>query len=152
MTLERVQFIVAFWQRLTGRDAPKRLAISTKIGNNCGIFFRGEIEIHPDRATDLTVFHELAHLEQWQDGRLTFRMEPRRLLPIPCFDDFYPPPKEVLQDYYHCLYEHESGKHFFNGEPVDALPYDEQPAELEAQRIAERRLTTFRTLIYQNNR
>jgi hypothetical protein len=122
LTLERAKFIAAFWQKTTGRRAPLSIEM-LKIPRCIGAFYQGSIFLHPTRADDLTMFHELAHLEQWQDGRLVF-------VPDPLMGNSSNP-------------RFEPGYYMFDGVPVHEKPYDEQPAEIHAKMVAAERLENF---------
>lgn len=86
MNEQRVTEIIGFWKQKTGRAGPKKISFDGE-SLNSGLFHQGEISLHPKWADEEVVFHELTHLEQFQDGRLL---------------------------------------------RVENLPYEEQPAELEA--------------------
>lgn len=131
MNEEQVNVIVEFWKRTTGRAAPKKISLKM-LNGYAGGFHLGEIEIHPIWADDETVFHELAHLEQWQDGRLTYDFKP--------IVSAYP--REVLQDPYHCYYTPAESR--FEGRPAKELPYKEQPVEIDARKVAKERVSRFR--------
>lgn len=132
MNEQQVNVIVEFWKKTTGRVGPKKITFEM-LPTACGVFCFGDIILNPIWADDETVFHELAHLEQWQDGRLSYEFAP---IVSPGF------PKETLQDAYHCY--RSPSKSLFEGKLAHELPYRERPVEIDARRIAKERLELFR--------
>lgn len=143
MKMERINQIVAFWQLLTGRAAPKSIGQAIHLpGRAIGIFHLGRILISPIWGDDETVFHELAHLGQWQDGRLTYRLKP-----IVSAEHH---PREVLQDAYHCYYVPRECA-LFEGRPVDEVDYEDRTVEVEARRLAAEWMIEFKRYEQQND-
>lgn len=114
MNEQRVNEIVEFWKARTGRAGPKKISIEVLYGFS-GLFHMGEIEISI-WADDDTVFHELAHLEQWQDGRLWYFFESIGYRPAVSM---------------------------FEGKRANELPYLERPAEIEARKRVKELMALF---------
>lgn len=134
MNEQRVNEIVEFWKARTGRAGPKTISLDMELGRDSGRFHLGVIKLSPIWADDETVFHELAHLEQFQDGRLSYSFEP--IVPE------YPQSAwEAMQSEYLCYQG--MAVTMFEGKRANDLPYLERPAEIEARKRSKELLKLF---------
>lgn len=129
MTEERVNEIIDFWEKRTGRQRPVKVSLDENIGIFSGLFCLGEIRLHPGWADEETLFHELTHLAQWQDGSFWYR-----------FDFSYFSWGDGSFDVFPSL---SPPMPMFKSQPAFALPYLERPAEIEARKKSEEWLELF---------